>query len=185
MSKILVVYATTDGHTAKVAREIGVRLRDCGADARVMIASRDLEGPEEYDGVIVAASVHAGRYQANVRRWIERHGSALGKLPSAFVSVCLMVRDPKAAPKLAALMSGFLDSCHWTPSTAKPVAGALRYTRYGWLKRWIMKRIAARTGGDTDTSRDHEYTDWDDLQRFTTGFCRAVEARRPALQEVA
>ena len=29
----------------------------------------------------------------------------------------------------------------------------------------IMRRIAERHGGDTDTSRDHEYTDWDDLAR--------------------
>jgi len=101
MAKILVVYATTDGHTAKVAREIGIALRKAGADAHVLKASGTLAGPEGFAGVIVAASVHAGRHQAGVRRWVQRHAAALANVPSAFVSVCLMVRDPAAAPALA------------------------------------------------------------------------------------
>jgi menaquinone-dependent protoporphyrinogen IX oxidase len=30
-----------------------------------------------------------------------------------------------------------------------------------------MGRIVARAGGDTDTSRDYEYTDWAALRAFT------------------
>jgi hypothetical protein len=48
----------------------------------------------------------------------------------------------------------------------KEVAGALKYTRYGWLKRRVMRYIAGKAGGSTDTSRDHEYTDWEDLRVF-------------------
>ncbi len=40
------------------------------------------------------------------------------------------------------------------------IAGALRYTQYNWLTRFFMKRIVAKAAGDTDTSRDHKYTDW-------------------------
>jgi menaquinone-dependent protoporphyrinogen oxidase len=29
-----------------------------------------------------------------------------------------------------------------------------------------MKRIAKHAGGSTDTSRDHEYTDWVALEQF-------------------
>ena len=39
-----------------------------------------------------------------------------------------------------------------------------------------MKRIAAKAGGDTDTSRDYEYTDWADLQRFADRFGARVRA---------
>jgi menaquinone-dependent protoporphyrinogen oxidase len=54
----------------------------------------------------------------------------------------------------------------------KFVAGALPYTRYNWLKRWIMRRIVAKAGGDTDTTRDFEYTDWEDLRAFARTFGR-------------
>jgi BON domain len=51
------------------------------------------------------------------------------------------------------------------------VAGALPYTRYGWLKRQMVKRIVEKAGSeDTDTTRDYEYTDWNDLRDFAQDF---------------
>jgi menaquinone-dependent protoporphyrinogen oxidase len=37
-----------------------------------------------------------------------------------------------------------------------------------------MKRIAKREGGSTDTSHDHEYTDWDAVARFTNRFLEKI-----------
>jgi menaquinone-dependent protoporphyrinogen oxidase len=188
MARILVIYGTTDGHTARIARELGVALSSAGADVEVQRACRSflammrrpdpaLPGPEGYDGVIVAASLRAGRFQAPVRQWIRCHAAKLAAVPGAFLPVCLMVRNPKAAPTLAAIVSRFLDGCGWHPGVVKPIAGALLYTRYPRLTRWMMRRIAARTGNDTDTSRDHVYTDWDDVRRFAREFLRRIESR--------
>jgi menaquinone-dependent protoporphyrinogen oxidase len=62
----------------------------------------------------------------------------------------------------------------------KLVAGALRYTKYNFFVRWMMKRIVAAAGGDTDTSRDYEYTDWQDLRAFADRFSAVVNVRRHA-----
>jgi menaquinone-dependent protoporphyrinogen oxidase len=51
-----------------------------------------------------------------------------------------------------------------------PVAGALPYTRYNFLVRFLMKRIARKAGGPTDTSRDYDFTDWAALDRFAAAF---------------
>ena len=37
-----------------------------------------------------------------------------------------------------------------------------------------MRLIAKHQGGDADTSRDREYTDWDDLTRFVDEFLAAT-----------
>ena len=37
-----------------------------------------------------------------------------------------------------------------------------------------MRRIVAKAGGDTDTTRDYEYTDWDDLWAFARAFGRRL-----------
>jgi menaquinone-dependent protoporphyrinogen oxidase len=37
-----------------------------------------------------------------------------------------------------------------------------------------MKRIEAKGGGDTDTTRDFEYTDWDDVRAFGQEFARQI-----------
>ncbi|MCE3247433.1 MAG: protoporphyrinogen oxidase [Geminicoccaceae bacterium] len=50
------------------------------------------------------------------------------------------------------------------------LAGALRYSRYGFLKRLLMRLIVWREGGDTDDSRDYDYTDWDAVDGFARGF---------------
>jgi len=60
----------------------------------------------------------------------------------------------------------FVKETGWQPTRVEPVAGALLYTRYNWLIRFIMKRISQSAGGDTDTTRDFEYTDWAALDRL-------------------
>jgi menaquinone-dependent protoporphyrinogen oxidase len=137
--------------------------------------------PNGYDAVVVAASVHAGRYQRSVRKWVRAHAALLTGTPAAFVSVCLGVlqHDPKVDGDLRAILERFVAETGWRPSVAKFVAGALPYTRYGWLKRALMKRMVARAGGDTDTRRDFEYTDWNDLRQFAADFSRTLPAPAP------
>jgi menaquinone-dependent protoporphyrinogen oxidase len=95
-------------------------------------------------------------------------------MPTAFLPVCLAILEqrPETRRALDAIIDRFQRSTAWRPDLIKPVAGALLYTRYSWLKRWIMRRIVAKAGGDTDTTRDFEYTNWDDLQKFARTFGR-------------
>ena len=166
MNRILVLYGTTDGHTATIAQTIGKTLNAVGFDVDVIQAGAADPRPADYAGIIVAASVQAGGYQKAVGRWLAAHVTEFGSRPTAFVSACLGVlqKDPKVDAELDAIV------------VRKVVAGALLYTRYGFFKRWMMKRIVAKAGGQTDTSRDHDYTDWDDVREFARSFGRRVAA---------
>ena len=182
MSRILVLYGTTEGQTAKVARHLGDTLRTAGAVADVIDARTARPSPDNYDAVIVAASVHAGGYQRAVRRWVHAHAQVLNAKPTAFVSVCLAVLqpEPKVQRELAAIVDRFLKSTGWRPAITKYVAGALAYSSYNWFTRWAMVRIVRKAGGDTDTSRDYEYTDWADVRAFAEEFARSLRARAAA-----
>jgi menaquinone-dependent protoporphyrinogen oxidase len=176
--RIMVAFGTTHGHTAKVAAAIGKAIDGAGAQALVAdvageAATVDVDG---FDGVIVAASVHAGGYQNAVLDWVLRRARSLNAMPTAFVSVCLGVLqdDAKVQTELAQLRDRFLDKTGWTPQIVLPVAGALAYSRYNFVKRALMRRIAAQAGGDTDTSRDYEYTDWPALADFAASFARRL-----------
>jgi menaquinone-dependent protoporphyrinogen oxidase len=181
MNRILVIYGTTEGHTRKIANSIGDTLRLDDFDVDVVQAGAIDPRPADYDGVVVAASVHGGRYQHDVGDWVRAHGGELAAKPTAFVSVCLAVlqNDPTVLSELDAIVRRFTATAGWRPSEIKLVAGALPYTKYNWFKRWIMKRITAKAGGDTDTSRDYDYTDWADLRVFAGEFGRRVAAVRP------
>jgi menaquinone-dependent protoporphyrinogen oxidase len=177
--RILVLYGTTDGQTGRIAQVIGGTLRDAGIEAEVLnAASRPARtaSPEEFDAVIVAASVHAGGYQRSVVRWVRAHVTALSRRPNAFVSVCLGVlqHDPAVDRELAAIADRFFEKTGWHPQQTKVVAGALLYTRYWWLKRRMMRNIVAKAHGDIDTTRDYEYTDWADLTDFARAFADGI-----------
>ena len=183
--RILVLYGTTDGHTRKVSLALATSLRATGADVDVANAAGEESSPdvEPYDAVIVAASVHAGGYQRPVRRWVRAHAAALGKRRSAFVSVCLGVleRKPDVDAELARIRERFLAATGWRPEVVKVVAGALPYTRYGWFKKQVMRRIVASKTGDLDTSRDYEYTDWTDLADFARAFMAGGVSAAPTV----
>ena len=123
-----------------------------------------------------AASVHEGRFQRPVRRWVRANAPRLTHKPTAFVSVCLGVlqHDRDVQREEQAIVNRFLVETGWRPTMTKSVAGALLYRRYGWIKRWIMKRIVAKAGGDTDTTRNYVYTDWNDLRAFAAQFAGLV-----------
>ncbi len=97
MSRILIVYGTTDGHTRKIAEALGETFRqeECRADVIDASETGPHVRPADYDGVVVAASVHLGHYQRAVERWVRSHGEALNRRPSAFVSVCLAILEKR------------------------------------------------------------------------------------------
>src|ERR1044071_6932626 len=160
MARCLILYGTTDGHTAKIARFLGAELAALGTRINLVEAGTDDPDPYDYDGVIVAASVHGGRFQRSVTRWAEDHAGQLPARPNAFLSVCLGVlqQDVKVQQDLMAMVERFSRHTGWKPQRVKLVAGALLYTRYGWLKRVLMRSLAKRAGGATDVTRDYEDT---------------------------
>lgn len=189
MTHILIVYGTTDGHTRKIVQVLAEDLRAqlCSVDVLDAGGSRWRISPEGYDGVIVAASVHIGDYQRTVARWVRAHAPMLNTMHTAFLSVCLAVleKDPAAHEEISRTMARFLARCGWRPTITKMVAGAVLYTRYGWLKRRMMKRIVEKAGGDTDTTRDFEYTDWNDLRGFACDFTELATRQPTTVGEFA
>ncbi len=172
--KVLLLYGSTEGHTRKISTFIADRLSARGhtvvlADANDAPLSSDFD---RFDAALIAASLHVGRYQAAVIHFVKEHLAALNAKPTAFISVSLSAAsdEPDDVQGLKACVAGFLTETHWTPRRIHHVAGAFRYTAYDFFKRWAMKYIALRKGAPTDTSRDHELTDWDGLRRFVDSF---------------
>ena len=179
MSRILVLYGTTNGHTRKIAEFLRetFQTEGCRVDVVDSADATFAVMPDEYEGVVVAASIHIGDYQRPVERWVRQHAAALNARPSAFLSVCLAVVEqrPEARADAERIMRQFLERCGWRPAENRLVAGAVLFTKYKWITRFAMKRIVMQAGGETDTSRDYEYTDWDELRAFARDFVRRHE----------
>jgi menaquinone-dependent protoporphyrinogen oxidase len=186
MSRLLVVYGTTDGHTRKIAHYMAHVARGHGHQVEVMDATLH-PGPEGFDAVIVAASVHQLRHQASVMHFVDEHRHLLNEQPSAFFSVSLSAALPEPQHQVEAreCAEELLAETRWRPVMVRLVAGALLYTQYDFLKRLLMQLIARHDGSGTDTSRDYEYTDWERLKTDVEEFLALVEAPVAGVQPAA
>jgi menaquinone-dependent protoporphyrinogen oxidase len=173
VARILVAYDTIEGQTEKIAQYIGRRAREQGHEVVVEnIVGLSPEGVSEaYDGLIVGASIHVGRHSAQFVEFIEDRRMWLEGMPVAFFSVSLSASGDEAEREEAqGYVRALLRETGWQPQETATIGGGLRYRRYGFLKRLIMRRIARRSGRDVDTSKDHEYTNWEAVDRFAEGF---------------
>lgn len=181
MARILIVYGTTEGQTRKIAERLAAELGQLGQAVEVRDATTVAEPLSEgaFDAVVIGASVHQGRHQAAVEHLVQANREVLERLPTAFFSVSLVAASPDAEDRKDAqdLIAAFCAKTGWQPSLTRSIAGALQYTEYDFLKRWIMKLIARHYGGPTDSSRDYEFTDWDDVARLAREFAQLVAAR--------
>jgi menaquinone-dependent protoporphyrinogen oxidase len=179
MISVLIAYAASEGHTAKIAEYIANVIRDHGYEAYPV----DLErhsctlDPVGYDAVIVGASIHMGKHEQSLGDFVRKNRAALERLPSAFFSVSLAAHDntDDARKAVEGYIERFVHQTGWRPSQVGVFAGALLYTHYGFIKRWIMKKIARDKGNpDTDTSRDYVYTDWNSVRGFAEEFVESL-----------
>ena len=185
--QVLLVYGTTEGQTQKIARFVADRLSRKGHQVAMAEASRAPTLPDlhSFDAVLIAASIHLGRFQAAVIRFVREHRALIGARTNAFVSVSLSAagHEPDDIAGLRKCVAAFMRATGWTPHRIHHVAGAFRYTSYHFLTRYVMRYIAYRKGAPTDSRQDYELTDWDDLARFVDTFAATAMVAPSHLRE--
>jgi menaquinone-dependent protoporphyrinogen oxidase len=187
MRRILVLYATREGHTRRIAGYLAAALQSRGFSPHVVDAARlpAQLSIADYCGVILAASIHRQTHESEMTQFVKQHLHELNSIPSAFLSVSLSQagaqksaaspeRSAKSAQDVRRMIDAFLADTGWHPLITKAVAGALTYSKYNFVLRRIMKWISRNEGGDTDTSRDYDYTDWKDLDELVADFTASV-----------
>ena len=182
MTAILITYGTGEGQTAKVADYMADVLSDRGVEVTTAHVSEALDlDVDAFDGVLVGASVNNGRHQPDVHAFVERHRGALAARPSGFFQLSLASAMPWQSAQRGATewAEDFAEETGWEPDRVGLFAGALQYTKYSRPERWLFKLAAIPMGLDRDTTRNHEYTDWDEVERFATEFGAFVESEAP------
>jgi menaquinone-dependent protoporphyrinogen oxidase len=183
MSSVLILYASYDGQTARIAE----RIRDVAVKAGHRVALRRFDGPDacgdiaRHDAVVVGAAIRFGHHDRALEKALRPHSGALSARPNAFFSVCLSAGGPGAKPDSARkYVEDFCKRTAWEPRETASFAGALLYSRYSPFIRFMMRLIVGSAGGETDTSRDYEYTDWVAVERFAKGFVERLSVAKAA-----
>jgi menaquinone-dependent protoporphyrinogen oxidase len=181
MAGILVLYGTSTGQTARIADRLARRIRDQGHLAECLDIRHLPRGfkPDVYEGILLGAPVRMMKFPRPVIRFVKRWRETLAERHAGFFAVCLAVADkrPESQQQVREWVGSFLKETGWEPAAQAVFAGALLYTKYGFITRAIMKKIAASEGRSTDTSRDHEYTDWEQVEKFADEYLSVLESQ--------
>jgi len=173
--RILVLYGTSEGQTAKIARRLADRLEAIGHEVSLINANRQPPAltADRFDATIVAARVHAGRYPRRILGFIRANRPTLNRLPNAFLSVSMSaaLQAPGDQVRLNGYISNFIGRTGWMPAQVYHVAGARLYTRHNAVSRWILGIVDRHR---CDTNRDHEFTDWDAVDRLAMTFLDSI-----------
>jgi menaquinone-dependent protoporphyrinogen oxidase len=173
MCEVPVFYATTDGQTRLIAEYLAGALRSQGLESIALdvthVDAWSLDG-RRVRAVVLGASVHAGKHQTAAADFVAAHRQWFNEVPSVFFSVSLSIAssNPTEMEAARSIAKKFVDQTGWQPTRVVCFPGRLAYTRYSWLKRMLMRRIARKEGGPTDTRRDHELTNWTDVTALAT-----------------
>ncbi|WP_386688380.1 menaquinone-dependent protoporphyrinogen IX dehydrogenase [Lonepinella sp. MS14437] len=160
--KTLILYSSYDGQTKRIAEFLASKL-----SSEVEVRSISEQICFDFDRIIIGASVRYGYFNKNLYKFIKKNTALLNSKPSAFFGVNLTARkDDKNTPETNVYVRKFLQCIAWKPQCSAVFAGALLYPRYNWFDRMMIKLIMKITGGETDTDKEIEYTNWDKVTEF-------------------
>jgi len=169
--KALVLYSTRDGQTHAIASYIANCMKEKYECDVIDLLHAQHVTLSRYDKVLVGASIRYGHFNAVLDKFVKQNIQQLNSMPSAFFAVNLTARKPeKRTPQTNSYVRKFLLGTPWKPAMCGVFAGALRYPRYRWVDKVMIQLIMRMTGGETDTSKEVEYTDWEQVKKFVEDF---------------
>lgn len=176
MSTILIAFSSHHGQTEKVANRLGAHLRGMGHEVDLvnLEVAKDGPPPEDYDLVVLGTRIEIGKHAPSLARYAGEHRRALAEMPTALFVVSMAAASTDRGPDPDGYVAKTCAELGLDPARRIAIAGALKYRSYGLVTRLVMKLISRRAGRTTDTSRDHEFTDWTVVRRFAeslAGLC--------------
>jgi menaquinone-dependent protoporphyrinogen oxidase len=168
MSRVLLAYSTTDGHTPRICERLRQVIEQQGHAARVVpLSQADALDLAAFDVIVMGASIRYGKHQPEVAQFIGRHQALLESKANAFFTVNIVARKPnKNRPENNPYLIKFLRTISWKPKLLGVFAGKLDYPRYRFIDRQMIRFIMLITKGPTDPSVVVEFTDWQAVEEF-------------------
>jgi menaquinone-dependent protoporphyrinogen oxidase len=168
MTKILILYSSTDGHTRKICNRLQQVIEQLGHQVTlVSIENESQVDLHAFDKIVIGASIRYGKHSPKITDFINRSKQLLDSKPNAFFSVNIVARKPeKNQPDSNPYLRKFLKKIAWHPKELAVFAGKLEYSKYSILDRTMIRLIMFITKGPTDPKVVIEFTDWQQVESF-------------------
>ncbi|MCI5164911.1 MAG: menaquinone-dependent protoporphyrinogen IX dehydrogenase [Candidatus Electrothrix sp. GM3_4] len=168
MSKIIIIYSSTDGHTKKICCRLKQRVEDQNNQV-TLISINDEKTIElnSFDKIVIGASIRYGKHGKKIHEFIKENQQILDSKCNAFFSVNVVARKPeKNKPETNPYLQKFLNQISWKPNNLAVFAGKIEYKKYNVWDRSMIRLIMWLTKGPTDPKTNIEFTNWSDVESF-------------------
>ena len=168
MSKFLIIYSTTDGHTKTICERIKKFISNDNLVELLSLEDAKKVDLSIFEKIIIGASIRYGKHSKELYKFINLNKNILDKKKCAFFSVNVVARKlEKNTAETNPYINKFLKISKWKPNKIGVFAGKVDYPNYNFFDKYIIKLIMFITKGPTDTSRSYEFTDWSKVDDFS------------------
>ena len=168
MSRFLIIYSSTDGHTKIICERISSFLN--GENSVELVSLEDVKKINllGFEKIIIGASIRYGKHSKKLYKFINLNKNILDQKQCAFFSVNVVARKPdKNTAETNPYINKFLKISKWKPNKISVFAGKVDYPNYNFFDKYIIKFIMFITKGPTDVSQSYDFTDWSKVDEFS------------------
>ena len=163
MKKIF-IYSSSNGQSLKICEALNKNKESLIIDMDMLKTTK----LDNFDQIIIGASVKYGDHNKKVYEFVKKNRALLEKKKTVFFSVNATARkSEKNKPKTNPYIIKFLKKTNWTPDHIGVFAGMIDFPNYNFIEKYIIKLIMWITNGPTDTSKTFEFTNWEDVKKFS------------------
>lgn len=168
----LVVYASVEGHTKKIAEFVEKCVTQTGQTVRLIdTGGNDLHVDlDNFKRVILAAPVHRLRHPTSFEKFVKSHHQVLSDRLTLFLSVSLCAGFPHGVPEARSYVEDFTRRTGFTPTRELLVGGALQFNKYQEDEAWIVRFITRGLYPGGSVGEDRELTNWDEIEEAVSDF---------------
>jgi len=163
MKKIF-IYSSSNGQSLKICEALNKNKESLIIDMDMSKTTK----LDNFDQIVIGASVKYGDHNKKVYEFVKKNRVLLKKKKTVFFSVNATARkSEKNTPKTNPYIIKFLKKTNWTPDHIGVFAGMIDFPNYNFIEKYIIKLIMWITNGPTDTSKTFEFTNWEDVKKFS------------------
>ncbi len=169
---VLIAYESVEGQTAKIAKFIEALAQDEGYQVQLVNTSDRLASVsfEDVDTVILAASVHERRHPKMFETFLATETKAFESRRTLMISVSMSAAFPDGLEEAQEYLDEMKMRTQLNSDVDLLVAGAIRSKNYGYYETQVLKHVVLRGQGFDASIKEHEFTDWSELEDRVSAF---------------
>jgi menaquinone-dependent protoporphyrinogen oxidase len=184
MTKVLILFGTRFGSTQEVCERIADILEDKGIQTLMLnledSTSRDAANLEEFDGLMVASGIRAGKMTKETRNFIEANSDYLKAMNMPlgfFVSSGMATTPEKIAKFREEYIEDYLDQYNIEPDLYDVFGGVIDLSadsNLGFFAKKMVKEISEQDP-KIKPNQKNDLRDWEQIRAFAEKYAKLFQ----------